>query len=143
MKEPVQIINPMIISQGFSGAHQAVDIRNYDFQRNTALPHCAIENSEIVETGRGKTYGENYILLKGLESATFWLYCHNTPLVSSGLLQAGDAFAVPDLSGKGNTGYHLHLEHWARMPENGMYFRLNPLDFFSAHNLKWMHRDNG
>lgn len=138
MKYPVR--TPMIVTQGFSEKHEAVDLRNTDLKTYITYPHKAIENSKIIDKGKGKTYEENYILLRG-ESGIYYLYCHN--VLMPGIIDEvyeGQEFGLPDMSGKGNTGYHLHLEIWSRMPIGKQYFRLNPLEIFDENNLKWKYK---
>jgi len=134
MKYPVR--QPMIVTQGYSEKHPAVDLRNTDMKTHITYPHYAMENSVILKTGKGKTYGENYILLKG-ESGLYYLYCHN--VLMNGLVDSveeGDEVGIPDLSGLGNTGYHLHLEIFG-----DKYIRRNPLEIFNEFGLKWSYKD--
>lgn len=143
MDYPVR--KPVIITQGFSQVHEALDFRNTDLKTFITYPHYAMERSMIIQQGKGQRYVENYILMRGMDSGLYYLYCHNTLVPSldvAAIVGEGEEVGKPDMSGKGNTGYHLHLEIWSKLPEKDKHFRLNPLTIMNQYGLdEWRFKD--
>lgn len=139
---PVSIVNPMLITQRFKpGLHEALDFDNYDDPNEKAMPVRAMEESVIYNAGVGVAHGENYLLLKGVESKNYYLYSHN-PLDKN--LKVGDRvypgqmLGISDSSGT-SSGIHLHFEIWIgfTLEPRRKKVRINPLAVFDILELDW------
>lgn len=132
MMSPVKM-NPIIIIQRFSVKHSGVDIRDAENQK--LLNHRAMERSRVTAIGFGKTFGEPFIELQGLDTGVTYLYCHNTPLVSVGdEVSEGIDIGRPSVIGtwgdkEGKKKFHLHLS----IVKEGR--RIDPIPFFDEHGI--------
>lgn len=98
-------------------------------------------NGKILRHGRGKEFGENFVvlLLTDYDVTVKAIHCDIAGGVTDGQqITEGNAFAVSD--GSGTNAAHLHFETWNGKTGQAPNVPFDPIEFLEKNNLPYRHK---
>jgi murein DD-endopeptidase MepM/ murein hydrolase activator NlpD len=125
-------IDKQIITQKYHWRHRGVDLRSWDFEKNSLLPVITPEPVKVLRMGTDR-FGNDFIVCKGKMTNVVLKFIHIT--IKSGIninTELGKYEILGYTQIKGNSrAHHLHFETW----KDGKHF--DPIIYFGIIGLAW------